>query len=47
MISILYDYSTSDEEFNMDEDKDLAMIVSLHKNKNKWPKHIAMGREEF
>jgi hypothetical protein len=45
MISIVYDYSMSDDEFNMDEDKDVVMIVSLHKNKR--PKHTAVGREKF
>jgi hypothetical protein len=29
----MYDYSTSDEEFNMEEEQDIAMILALHKNK--------------
>jgi hypothetical protein len=33
---VVFDYSFSDEEFDM-EDEDIAMILSMHKNKR--PKH--------
>lgn len=34
----LFGDSSSDEEFDMDEDGDIAMILALHKNKR--PKHV-------
>jgi hypothetical protein len=34
--SYLYDSSSSEEEFDTEEDEDIAMIVALHKSK--WPK---------
>jgi hypothetical protein len=47
MSSSTYDYSTSDEEFDMEEEEDIAMILALHKNKR--PKHggSVFGRERL
>jgi hypothetical protein len=46
MSSSSYD-SSSDEEFDMNEDKDIALIVALHKNER--PKHggSAIGCERL
>ena len=40
-------YDSSEEEFDMEEEEDLAMIIAMHINKK--PKHCgsAMGREKF
>jgi hypothetical protein len=37
----LYDSSSSEEEFDTEEDEDIAMIVTLHKSK--WPKKGCEG----
>ena len=41
---VLFDYTTSDEEFGIEEE-DITMVLLLHKNKK--PKHgfLVMGRE--
>jgi hypothetical protein len=39
MNSSSYDYTTSDEEFDMEEEEDIAMVLALHAHKNKHPKH--------
>ena len=40
-------YDSSEEEFDMEEEEDLAMIIAMHINKK--PKHggSVMGREFF
>ena len=40
-----YDYSSSDEEFDLIEEEDIAMLVAMHKRKK--PKHggFVYGRE--
>jgi hypothetical protein len=42
---VVFDYSSSDEEFYMEEEEDIAMILFMHKNKR--PKHggSVFGRE--
>jgi hypothetical protein len=34
-----YDYTTSDEEFDIEEKEDIAMVLALHAHKNKRLKH--------
>jgi hypothetical protein len=34
---VLFDYTSSDEEFNMEKEEDIAMLLFMHKNKR--PKH--------
>ena len=40
-------YDSSEEEFDMEEEEDLAMILAMHINKK--PKHggSVMGRQKF
>jgi hypothetical protein len=40
--SYLYDSSSFEGEFDTEEDKDIAMIVALHKSK--WPKKGCEGQ---
>jgi hypothetical protein len=45
---VVFDYSFSDEEFDMEDEEDIAMILSMHKNKR--PKHgglFFVSREAF
>jgi hypothetical protein len=35
----LHDNTKSDEEFDMEEEEDIAMVLALHAHKNKRPKH--------
>ena len=46
---VVFDYTTSDEEFDMDEDEDVAMLLMMHHEANKRPKHggSVMGREHI
>ena len=43
------DYSSSDDEWDMSEEEDIAMIMALHHNRNKRPKHggSVLGREKL
>jgi hypothetical protein len=34
---VVFDYSFSEEEFDMEDEEDIATILSMHKNKR--PKH--------
>jgi hypothetical protein len=43
----MYDYSTSDKEFNMEEEQDIAMILALHKNKQPKYNGFVFGRERL
>jgi hypothetical protein len=47
-MSSSFDYSSSDEEWDMSEDEDIAMILAIHHN-NKRPKHggSVLGREKL
>ena len=42
-----FDYTTSDEEFDAQEEEDIAMLLTVHNRMNKRPKHggSTMGRE--
>ena len=44
---VLFDYTTSDEEFDAQEEEDIAMLLMVHSRMNKRPKHggSTMGRE--
>ena len=44
---VLFDYTTSDEEFDTQEEEDIAMLLMVHSNMNKRPKHggSQIGRE--
>ena len=43
------DYSSSDDEWDMSEEEDIAMIMALHHNSSKRPKHggSVLGREKL
>jgi hypothetical protein len=43
----MYDYSMSDEEFNMEEQQDIVMILALHKNKQPKYSGFVFGRERL
>jgi hypothetical protein len=47
MNSSSYDYTTSDEEFHIEEEEDIGMVLTLHADKNKRSKHggSVIGRE--
>jgi hypothetical protein len=43
------DYSSSDDEWDMLEEEDIAMSMDLHHNSNKRPKHggLVLGHEKL
>lgn len=47
MSSSLWDDSTSEDEYDLEEDKDMSIINFVHIEKNKRPKHdgFVVGRE--
>jgi hypothetical protein len=44
MYMVVFDFSSSDKEFDMEEEEEIAMVLLMHKNKK--PKHggLVFGR---